>query len=477
EQLKACQEEKELERQNLQEEMVGYKEQSKQHSLTIVALEDRLMEAKQQQKALEEENAALVAKMEGRVLCPAGCRGNGGESPSGAWLEASPVTEPHCWLREELAAAQSSLLSKDAVITGLTRELAETRARMSDVRGELSEEQKVQLEQNLSRVKCQERELNLLREKLSQMSSLVEKKDRALKAAAEELRWMKKTPRGDQLIQQGCISGRFKLSLCSLPRHGLGENQLCCLLQKPASDLAELGVQCRGLRHEETIRRQKEGLAELRERIKMLEKSQSPGDTKKGLEPLVLLTKDVPEKIAQKMGLEKDPMPMLGAQVKAGEVPGAVPNWGSHRAADGAASSAAADATDLGEQMYLDVISALGRLLKVQELAGMQPLKHLPQEERERAGLRRRKNLELLYEKIRSLKSRLERKEAALEGYEASVEQLRETQASLQRCREEMSQLEDEAYRAAEEKALLKEALERTRLQLSQEKQLLRAAK
>ena len=37
--------------------------------------------------------------------------------------------------REELAAAQSALLSKEAVIAGLSRELAGTRARMSDVRG------------------------------------------------------------------------------------------------------------------------------------------------------------------------------------------------------------------------------------------------------------------------------------------------------------------------------------------------------
>lgn len=59
------QEETELQHQKLQEEIVEYKEQSKQHSLTIVALEDRLQEAKEQQKRLEEENAALVAKMEG----------------------------------------------------------------------------------------------------------------------------------------------------------------------------------------------------------------------------------------------------------------------------------------------------------------------------------------------------------------------------------------------------------------------------
>lgn len=65
EQLKTVQEENELQRQKLQEEIVEYKEQSKQHSLTIVALEDRLLEAKRQQKTLEEENAALVEKMEG----------------------------------------------------------------------------------------------------------------------------------------------------------------------------------------------------------------------------------------------------------------------------------------------------------------------------------------------------------------------------------------------------------------------------
>lgn len=74
--------------------------------------------------------------------------------------------------------------------------------------GELSEEQKVELERQLSRVKRQEGELNLLREKLSQMSSLVEKKDRALEAAAEELRYMPK-----------CSDALPKV-LCSFPAAG-----------------------------------------------------------------------------------------------------------------------------------------------------------------------------------------------------------------------------------------------------------------
>lgn len=61
----------------------------------------------------------------------------------------------------------------------------------------------------------------------------------------------------------------------------------------------------------------------------------------------------------------------------------------------------------------------------MEELSGMQPLKHLPQEGRQEAGLQRRKDLALLYDKIRHLKSCLERKEEMLKDYESNVEQLR----------------------------------------------------
>ncbi|KAM9217775.1 forkhead-associated domain-containing protein 1 [Leptosomus discolor] len=464
EQLKSMQEETELERQKLQDEVAEYKEQSKQHSLTIVALEDRLLEAKQQQQTLEEENAALVAKLEE-------FRGDAHKWTLGARPEVAPASESHCCLREELAAAQSALLSKEAVIAELTKELAETRARMSDLRGELSEEQKVELEQNVRRLKGQERELNVLRENLSRMSSLVEEKDRALKAAAEELRQVR--AHCQALKDASRERAEKPVDAPGMPAQA-GEASK----KEAALDLADLGAKCRGLRHEETIRRQKEGLAELRERMKMLEKRQPRAAVTKGSEPLVLLQKDLPEHIVQKTGLEKESAPVSGTQLEAGKVPSHVLNGGSHGAIDGAASSEMGDLMDAGERMCLDVIGALGSLLKVRELSGMlQPLKHLPAEERGKAGLQRRKALELLYDKIRNLQSRLERKEEMLKEYKASMEQLRLKETSLRRCQEEMSKLEDEVSGAAEEKALLKEALERTRLQLSQEKRLLRAAK
>ncbi|KFO98887.1 Forkhead-associated domain-containing protein 1, partial [Calypte anna] len=464
EHLRRVQEENELQRQELVEEMVEYKEQSKQHALTIVALEDRLLEAKHQQKMLEEEKVTLLEKMGGSV-------GDAGKSTPGAQLEVCPAMESQSCLRkfqEELAVLQSTLLSKDTIITRLTKELMETRARMSDMRGELSQEQKVELEQSLSRVKCQEQELNLLREKLSQMSSLLEKRDAGLQAATEELRYTTWPGPDGEVLQPSDHPCDPSLDMLQhLHVRLVLENQLGCFLQETELDLANLGVKCRGLRHEETIQRQREGLAELRARIKVLEKKHSSAVMKKGLEPLLLLMKGSPEAKGWETG--KEPSPMLGTGLKSSKVPDGV--W------RGAASSEVAGTMDICEKMYLDVLGALGRLMEVKELSGMESLKWLPQEEREKVGLQRQKDLELLYHKIRNLKSCLERKEEMLKDYEGSMEQLRLNQASLRRCQEEMARLEDEAYREAEEKALLREALERTQLQLSREKKLLQAAR
>ncbi|NXQ18534.1 FHAD1 protein, partial [Peucedramus taeniatus] len=474
-QLRAVQEENELQRQKLQEEVAGYREQSKQHSLTILALEDRLIEATQQQKVLEEEKAALVEKMEGmqhRKAC------------MGSMQRGFPVAVGSALiflrkLEEELAVVQGTLLEKKAVISSLSRELSETRARMSDMRGELSEEQKVELEHSQRQLKHREWEVNQLREKLSEMSNLVEEKDQALKAADEELRYTLTSPKASQMPLRFSPEQKahVRVSGWSSALNPMQTGQEPVFFQEPPSDLAELGAKCRGLRHEETIQRQKEGLAELRERVKMLEKRQCSGAVKSSSEPLVVRIKDLPEKIVQQRGLQLEPAPVLGENLKAGKVPDHVPNGSSFRITNSTVSLEMAEATDLGEKMYLDVIGALGSLMEMKELSGMQPLQHLPQERRAEVGLQRQKALELLYKKIRNLQVRLERKEEVLRDYEGSVEQLRQSQASLRRCQEEMSSLEDEAHREAEEKALLQEALKRMQLQLDQEKRLRQTVK
>ncbi|NXO91633.1 FHAD1 protein, partial [Certhia brachydactyla] len=473
-QLRAIQEENAIQRQKLQEEIAGYREQSKQHSLTIFALEDRLLEATQQQKVLEEEKAALVKKLEVVWPIPHHRVTPEGQKAGFPMAVRSALIFPRK-LQEELAVAQGTLLEKKAVISRLLRELSETRARMSDMRGELSEEQKVELEHSQRQLKHQEREVNQLREKLSKMSSLVEEKDQALKAAAEELRYTLTSPKASGMSLCLSPAADVQVGEASQRENLHGEHRGPVFFQEPPSDLAELGAKCQGLRHEEMIQRQKQGLAELRERIKTLEKRQCSGAVRSNSEPLVVRMKNLPGKIVQQRGLELEPAPLLGEKLKAGKVPDCVPDRGSFRITNSTVEIA--EVTDLGEKMYLDVIGALGSLMEMKELSGMQPLQHLPRERRAEVGRQRRKALELLYKKIRNLRVRLERKEEMLKDYEGSVEQLRQSQASLQRFQEEMSNLEDEAHREAEEKALLQEALQRMQLQLDKEKRLRQAAK
>ncbi|XP_065431280.1 forkhead-associated domain-containing protein 1 isoform X5 [Chrysemys picta bellii] len=467
--LTLIQDENELLKQKIQNEIMEYKEQIKQHSETIVALEDRLMEATQHQKIIEEENVALREKIEIFQKEPQ-------KSASSVSQELSDNEEAHVFLIGELAAARKEIQSKQAIILGLKKDLSEAKARMSDMIGELSEKQKMELERNLILVGSQESELKVLREKLFEMSDLVDKKDKDLRTSAEELRHTKEKLKKLKNAAKEKESEFEKLPQTDVQASNTTKDEVPKTKKKQTLDLADLGATCKGLRHEETIQRQKDALTELRDRIKTLEKTQSLTIKEKVPEPLIVLKKDLSEKIAQKIGLEKERVPSSIKKMEA-KLPSHFPNTYSNVALERTAKLEMSDALDLSEKMYLNLIHALGSLMNVKELTGVQSVKHLSQDEREKVRLQRQKDLELLYDKISKLKSRLERKEELLKEYESDIGQLRANKVSLQAYQAEMTKLEDEVYREAEENALLKEALERTQFLLNQEKRLNRAVK
>ncbi|XP_075762740.1 forkhead-associated domain-containing protein 1 [Pelodiscus sinensis] len=467
--LTLIQEENELLKQKIQKEIMEYKEQIKQHSETIVALEDKLQEATQQQENIEEENVALREKIEIFQKEPQ-------KSASAVSEERSDNEEAHALLIGELAVARKEILSKQAIILGLKRDLSEARARMSDMIGELSEKQKMELEQNLILIRSQESELNMLREKLSEMSDLVDKKDKDLRTSAEELRYAKEKLKKMNYSAKEKESEFVKLPQTDLQASTTTKDEIARIQKKQTLDLADLGAKCKGLRHEEIIQRQKDALTELRERIKTLEKSQSLTMTEKVPESLIVLKKDLSEKITQKIGIEKERVPSSVKKVEV-KLPSRCPHTYSNVALEKTAKLETSEALDLSEKMYHNLIHALGKLMNVKELTRVQSVKHLSQDEREKVGMQRQKDLDLLYDKICKLKSRLERKEELLKAYESDFGQLRANKLALQTYQAEMTKLEDEVYREAEENALLKEALERTQSQLNQEKRLNRAIK
>ncbi|XP_054577194.1 forkhead-associated domain-containing protein 1 isoform X6 [Eptesicus fuscus] len=461
--IKALHEEQESQKRGFEEEVVEYKEQIKQHSLTIVSLEKRLKKVTEHHKKIEEE----ISTLKDNDLAQE--KGTQQDRPPGPPLESRTKDAVCDHMIEDLLTAQKEILSQQEVIMNLRKNLTEAHGRMSDLRGELNEKQKVELERNAALVQQQNRELGALKEKMAQVTSLVEKKDRELEVLKEALRACQekrrpqppkeKPPKPRSAAQMCDISVQMEPILTDTFVSSQEEQSFC-----------DLGAKCKGSRHEEVIQRQRKALSELRARIKELEKAGSSNDKvhqNKSFQDLKTLRM---EKHVQKMLDAKPDWPALSRlEIQASQ------NGFAHLATEKPGKMDVAEALDLSEKLYMDMSKTLGSLMNIKDMAGHVSMKHLSPKERERVNQLRQRDLDLVFDKITQLKSRLERKEELLRGYEQDVDQLRQSKVSIQRYQSQVAKLEDDIYKGAEEKALLKEALERTEQQLRQEKRVNRA--
>ncbi|XP_066547645.1 forkhead-associated domain-containing protein 1 isoform X1 [Amia ocellicauda] len=469
------------ERERRREQEAEYREQVRQHARTIVALEQRLVSVSRSQQAGEEERVALRARLreaEKRLESSAPVL-----SPAPPLPAVSPelmALEQTCTaLRAELADTQREASAHRDIIVGLSRDLAGANARMSDMTGELSEKQKLDLEQTRALVVQQRGELSMLREQLAQMSQLVDQKGEELRRVGDELRGCRA-----ELEQQTGVVRESKLrsertqedrgASSPAPPHsppGLQDTTT-------ASDLADQGSKCRGHRHEEVIQRQKEALAELRGRIKALEQTRplvSPQG--QGAQQVALMRRELSELKARQAaggglsnGAAEEHSPSCKAQLP-------LPGVSCEEALERTARLDQSEALDLSERTYLDLVRALSAALELGELSGCTSLKHVPQDERDRLGVQRQQDLELLRTRLRLLHGQSQRKEELLSEYQADLHRLRESQAVGQRQQAELDRLREELQGQRQESGLLREALDRTQRRLEQEKGLNRAIK
>ncbi|XP_054190102.1 forkhead-associated domain-containing protein 1 isoform X55 [Homo sapiens] len=466
--VKALQDEQESQRHGFEEEIMEYKEQIKQHAQTIVSLEEKLQKVTQHHKKIEGEIATLKdndpAPKEERPQDPL----------VAPMTESSAKDMAYEHLIDDLLAAQKEILSQQEVIMKLRKDLTEAHSRMSDLRGELNEKQKMELEQNVVLVQQQSKELSVLKEKMAQMSSLVEKKDRELKALEEALRASQEKHRL-QLNTEKEQKPRKKTQTCDTSVQIEPVHTEAFSSSQEQQSFSDLGVRCKGSRHEEVIQRQKKALSELRARIKELEKARSPDHKDHQNESFLDLKNLRMENNVQKILLDAKPdLPTLS------RIEILAPQNGLCNARFGSAMEKSgkmdvAEALELSEKLYLDMSKTLGSLMNIKNMSGHVSMKYLSRQEREKVNQLRQRDLDLVFDKITQLKNQLGRKEELLRGYEKDVEQLRRSKVSIEMYQSQVAKLEDDIYKEAEEKALLKEALERMEHQLCQEKRINRA--
>uniref|UniRef100_A0A8C6D1X0 Forkhead associated phosphopeptide binding domain 1 n=1 Tax=Moschus moschiferus TaxID=68415 RepID=A0A8C6D1X0_MOSMO len=463
----ALQEEQESQKHEFEKQIMEYKEQIKQHSQTIVSLEERLQKVTEHHRRIEGEIATLKDNDPAQ-------EGDAQPDHAAAALGESSSKDAMCdHLIEDLLTAQKEILSQQEIIMRLRKNLTEAHNRMSDLRGELNEKQKIELERNVALVQQQSSELSVLKDKMVQMTSLVEKKDKELEVLKQALRASQEKQKL-QLHKEKEQKPRNTTKMCDISVQIEPVHTDIFLSSQEEQSFSDLGAKCKGSRHEEVIQRQKKALSELRARIKELEKAGSSNHKDHMDESFLDLKTLGMEKNVQKILDVKPDLPTF-SRVEIRVPQNGLSSPGSIMATDKLGKTDAAEALDLSEKLYMDMSKTLGSLMNIKDMSGHVSMKHLSPKERERVNQLRQRDLDMVFDKITQLKNRLERKEELLRGYEKDIEQLRQSKVSVQMYQSQVAKLEDDIYKEAEEKALLKEALERMEQQLHQEKRVNRA--
>ncbi|CAH1240697.1 FHAD1 [Branchiostoma lanceolatum] len=476
---KTLREDLEDRRRGLSQETDTLREQVKQHALTIVAMEERLLATSKQLKEAEGQKVDLQRKLE--------------EAQQKPKVPPKPVNIPPsqhdifaleqlvALLRREVADCKQQIKVKEDVIEGLRKDLAGANARLTDMAGELSEHQKQELERNRNLVRDQELDLAKLRQQLAKMSELVDKQSGELQKANAEIRNQKQAVSSKSALalskeeELDRMRTELQAKIDSMDRQISSQEEE----GKIANELQAMGAQCRGERHEQVIGRQREALSELRARIKALEQVRPPIPThEQALQQVVLLKKELAEMRA-KQAMAED-MHFNSTTRLEGEVQG-VRGMASVASSDAAVERSARiemeEAMDMSERTYLELAKRMANELELNELDGLKSMAHLPRDERDRLAKARQKAIELLASRIRVLHQRIERKDELLNGYEKDMSKLRQAEGFAQQRAAEAASFMREAQEKSDETRYLRESLQRTREQLDSEKRLNTAIK
>ncbi|XP_056628439.1 forkhead-associated domain-containing protein 1 isoform X2 [Triplophysa dalaica] len=254
---RGAEEEREIHRVEVEE----YREQVRQHAYTIVAMEkqinkvqqseDRWREMEKQRDSLEEQLKETLKKVEDF------------ESNNTSYIseKEQKLERTITSLRSSLVASQQEVAGQSEIINALSRDLAQAHARHSDMSGELSEQQKIELETHRALVLEQRIQLSTLTHKLTAMSQLVEQKDEEKKKLAEKLK------QTEEDLRRTAASTELESSSLQTTR----TTRDVALMTAP-NDVINLGSKHKGYRCEEMILQQQEGLRDVKERISALQK-------------------------------------------------------------------------------------------------------------------------------------------------------------------------------------------------------------
>ncbi|XP_060737415.1 forkhead-associated domain-containing protein 1 [Tachysurus vachellii] len=437
----------EHERERTIVEIEEYREQVRQHAHTIVALEKQMSLALLKAREMEEERDTLTQQLTEALNKIEDVKPNVSLEQTEEQQQLKQTVKS---LRASLGVSQQEVVRQGEVITSLSRDLSHAHARLSDLKGELSEEQKMELETHKALVVDQRMQLSMLTQKLTVTAKLLDQKEQELKTLREKL------------IETEADMRREREEHADLLPLTISHTKDVGIMVSP-SQLSNQVSKCKSCRQEEIMRQGKETLNAMKERISAVEEKWPCKVLAQQREPMRQDQKKLVQMKAQRFKRS-------AAQIDSYKsVSGfAFPEALSEAALERTARLDLSDALELSERTYVDLARALCEALELSEvqLSGCVPLKHLPPEKREHMASLRQDDLELIRSQIALQNSQSQNKDLLLQERQREIQTLRDNQAFGQQLQTELDNARSELASLKLESSTLRQTLEETQTKL-----------
>ncbi|XP_027022623.2 forkhead-associated domain-containing protein 1 [Tachysurus fulvidraco] len=437
----------EQERERTIVEIEEYREQVRQHAHTIVALEKQMSLALLKAREMEEERDTLTQQLTEALNKIEDVKPNVSLEQTEEQQQLKQTVKS---LRASLGVSQQEVVRQGEVIASLSRDLSHAHARLSDLKGELSEEQKMELETHKALVVDQRMQLSMLTQKLTVTAELLDQKEQELKTLREKL------------IETEADMRREREEHADLLPLTISHTKDVGIMVSP-SQLSNEVSKCKGCRQEEIMRQGKETLNAMKERISAVEEKWQCKVLAQQREPM---RQDQKKQVQMKVQRFKRSAAQIDSYQSVSGF--AFPEALSEAALERTARLDLSDALELSERTYVDLARALCEALELSEgqLSGCVPLKHLPPGKREHMASLRQEDLELLRSQIALQNSQSQNKDLLLQERQREIQTLRDNQAFGQQLQTELDNVRSELASLKLESSTLRQTLEETQTKL-----------
>lgn len=452
-----------------------YKDQVQQFSMTIIQLEKTLEDQQGKFQQLQTDFDNLKQNV------------NESKDVEQVVPVIPVLTAPIADLSQELFTYKSRVQEQEQIIISLRRDLSGMTARLSDIQGELTQQQKQSLEKSQMTINEQNKELNETRIKLSKLSDIVDQQSTQIKNLQEDLTKSKVLCDEYQLLVNQREKDINRLTK-SLEEKNIVVQQVEKTTQdegRIASELVAIGAQCKGERHEQTISRQREALNDLRGRIRTLEQLRPANPSyEKVLQQVVLLKRELAE-LRARQALPTD-ISHLTTLSQSNQFqpqsnnpsrqspPSTIPSEHFQDTQEKINQVETLNSLQSCDDLHNNFTRKLIEILDIDDdsLINQTPLANLPPNDRFAAFQQRQKTTEILIQKIQMLRERLTRKEELLRDYEKDLSKLRQAEILLREKEILLQDLETDKRTKDDETYFLRSTLKETQDNLNQEKRM-----